>query len=315
MIHKEKLGCSYLRMVNHFIFCDITGVCYMNFKETQIPEDTILFSANSSIYFYLENKLIEVLNDTSLKEVFNYSPSSYIEPIENYFLVSNRISRKEKEIKIIDREGRTIWFDKTNCVYKVIENLLFLFQDSIISLIEVKTGCSLWSYSLPEGYKIVGDFYLFKNVLFVNKKKERSKPIMVALDIQTGEKLWESEVSLLYYKQKDNFLYGFAANTFGDNTFSKVNIENGEVSEKKIENYKKDVASHLANIQDNKLYFAAFNMGEIGIIDLLSEKIIKEIPLNLKQGVTIGAPIVTEDKLYILDREETLHIFEKEEGE
>lgn len=67
----------------------------------------------------------------------------------------------------------------------------------------------------------------------------------------------------------------------------------------------------MATIHNDNLYFSAYKIGEIGIIDLQKQEIIQEFSLNLEKGVGIGAPVVTEDKIYILDSLNTLHIFEK----
>ncbi|MBV7440974.1 hypothetical protein KRX57_06035 [Weeksellaceae bacterium TAE3-ERU29] len=308
---KEIKNCTYLRTVNGLIFYDIDEICYMNGKQTDIPVDTILFTFKNSIFFYEDNILFEVLSDGTVQEIFNYKPSSCIEPIDEYFLVYHRISRTEKYYKLVTKEKKELWKD-SRLTYNVSYNNLLLFQKSKFSKIDIQTGASLWSYTCPEGRKIEGNLYTYEDILVFIEKDDKAHTTLVGLDLQTGNILYKVAVGLINYRQQANKLYGFASNSFGDNTYLEIDITKGGVYEKSFPNYKRDVTGGLFTIKDDYLYYSIFKEGSIGVIDINKKEIIKEEKLDIKEGVQIGAPVVTEDKIYILDSENVLHIYERD---
>lgn len=276
---------------------DYIGVSYGNIiktnsdkKEVSIWNNTnfLLLSKEHSSLNFINNSLF-VLVDFDYENVYSLYKIKVNDNIYNVKIEGFK--------NIIHFDSEKIWVND-------------MFENNIIDCISINNE-NLWSYSLPEGFKIEGKIHLYDNILVVNQIDEQSCSIIVGLDILTGKKLWENKVSLIHYQQKNDFLYGFASNTFGDNVFSKINIKTGEVFEKNFENFAKQVASHLATIHNDNLYFSAYKIGEIGIIDLQKQEITQEFSLNLEKGVGIGAPVVTEDKIYILDSLNTLHIFKK----
>lgn len=314
---------------------------------TKIENISEIYSLSNDLYFVKDGnlmdlnfkKIIGLLNSNCVVDKTLYSNTSkelyYFDTLKNEFILVSNLEKEviffepinknefialigdnENEVLIKYSENEIIWKKPYSpAYYYLLSKNIFLLRDNFntkkITNIDLKTGNPLWLYSLPEGFKIEGKIHLYDNILVVNQIDEQSCSIIVGLDILTGKKLWENKVSLIHYQQKNDFLYGFASNTFGDNVFSKINIKTGEVFEKSFENFAKQVASHLATIHNDNLYFSAYKIGEIGIIDLQKQEIIQEFSLNLEKGVGIGAPIVTEDKIYILDSLNTLHIFEK----
>lgn len=314
---------------------------------TKIENISEIYSLSNDLYFVKDGnlmdlnfkKIIGLLNSNCVVDKTLYSNTSkelyYFDTLKNEFILVSNLEKEviffepinknefialigdnENEVLIKYSENEIIWKKPYSpAYYYLLSKNIFLLRDNFntkkITNIDLKTGNPLWLYSLPEGFKIEGKIHLYDNILVVNQIDEQSCSIIVGLDILTGKKLWENKVSLIHYQQKNDFLYGFASNTFGDNVFSKINIKTGEVFEKSFENFAKQVASHLATIHNDNLYFSAYKIGEIGIIDLQKQEIIQEFSLNLEKGVGIGAPVVTEDKIYILDSLNTLHIFEK----
>lgn len=273
-----------------------------------------LSTYNNELYYFNDSELYKIVMN-KLVEIAKFENVNGVEIVsENTIFSWQKLSRKEYLYTIRDFDNQILWSFQGSDSLKHINGIIFkieLFDDTKFEILDLKTGFPLWSYSLPEGFKIEGQIHLYDNILVVNQIDEQSCSIIVGLDILTGKKLWENKVSLIHYQQKNDFLYGFASNTFGDNVFSKINIKTGEVFEKSFENFAKQVASHLATIHNDNLYFSAYKIGEIGIIDLQKQEITQEFSLNLEKGVGIGAPVVTEDKIYILDSLNTLHIFEK----
>ena len=66
-------------------------------------------------------------------------------------------------------------------------------------------------------------------------------------------------------------------------------------------------------MHDRQLYFVDNHRGnEIGVIDVDKRELIERMPLNIKKKVTIGAPMVTDDKVYVFIRDlKELRVYEK----
>ena len=66
-------------------------------------------------------------------------------------------------------------------------------------------------------------------------------------------------------------------------------------------------------MHDRQLYFVDNRRGnEIGVIDVDKRELIERMPLNIKKKVTIGAPMVTDDKVYVFIRDlKELRVYEK----
>ncbi|MRI63605.1 hypothetical protein EDM00_06330 [Ornithobacterium rhinotracheale] len=322
MIYKRKeiKNCSYLRVVNGAIFCDINGVCYMNWEKTQIPEDTIIFCYQKRTYFYLENELYEILLNGRLKKIIDFCPSSYIEPIENYYLVFNRISRKEKSYKLIDCNKNTIWLDEINWGYKVVKNLLFLFEnDNKLSFIDIKTGSPLWSYSLPKGFNIDNKPKLVNNILFFKAYNENQKnQLLTGLDIETGAVIWQDMyevtnernfIQATAYNEADQLYYGFYSN------YQVFNPKTGKlIFKKEIEDIEKyDLEPYINAIYDDKLWFVSGRglQTKFGYINIQTQQIelLQDFPQD--DDEFFDAPIYHDGKLYLRGKHfNNLYVFE-----
>ena len=66
-------------------------------------------------------------------------------------------------------------------------------------------------------------------------------------------------------------------------------------------------------MHDRQLYFVDNRRGnEIGVIDVDKRELIERAPLNIKKKVTIGAPVVTDDKVYVFIRDlKELRVYDK----
>jgi len=316
--YKQILNCDSLSLkyVNHNIFYDVDKKCYVNDQVSSIPVDSILFENNNKVFYFEDGSLFRMDTVSEISKEIYIKDSSYINPVSNHYLIYERKSRKEKIYSLIDDKKNIIWISEGNIEIKVINDYLFKSNsENSFTILDIKTGKPLWLHKLTEKSKIYGDLHLHQEILVVPQENEQSQITLVGLDINTGKKLWETKTALAYYKKKNGFLYGFASTSFGDNYYSEVNIETGEVFEKSFENFTENVVSHLAMIKDDFLYFSIYkNNCKIGILDLKRKKIIYEHSLGLDNGVQIGAPVVTDDKLYVLDSTNTLHVFKKEEN-
>lgn len=315
MIYKKINNCTYLRVVNDLLFCDVDGICYQNWQKSKIPEDTILLSINDKIFYYEDNCLYEVVKPSGIiNETFKYEPSSYIEPIKNYYLIFNRISRKEKNYRLVDKEKNVIWLDDKNWGYKILQDFIFLFEESKISHVNLHTSKELWHYTLPEGFKIFGSVQMIDNVLFfrcTDSNLDNSKNI--GLNIHTGEVLWEIE-NTVYFQidHKNKLLRGYQGAYYQVvDPFSGKLLVNNYLKE----NWDKGIfpSSQNNTITEDKLLFVS-GRGEntkFGAINLATSEIdfIQDFPLE--NDGQLDKPVFHQNKLYLRDTNNVLYVLEK----
>lgn len=314
MIQKKIENCTYLRLIKDSLFCDIEGVCYMNWKKTGIPPDTILFSYNNRIFYYNNYFLNEVLESSEvILKKFKYEPSSYIEPIRDYFLVFNRISRKEKNYRLINQEKKVLWLDDKNWGYKVFQDDLYLIENSKIANINLETTETLWHYTLPEGFKIFGSVQAIDSILFfscVDANLRNSK--LISLKEKTGEVLWELENLIDFqidYKHK--LLRGYQGayyqviDPFAGQLLVNKNLK--ELWDKGI-----DPDAVRNTITEDKLWFVSGRgkNTKFGAIDLETSEIdfIQDFPLE--NDGQLDKPVFHQNKFYLRDTNNVLYVLE-----
>ena len=317
MISKEIQNCTYFRIVNDLLFCDIGGVCYMNWQKTEIAEDTIMFCNDGKVFYYEKHCLYEVMSNGTIKEAFKYEPSSYIESIENCYLIFNRISRYDKNYRLVDKEKNIVWLDNKNWGYKIIENSLFLFEENKISKITIQTGKPLWLHTLPEGFTIRGSVQAIDNVLFFIAYKDNHYQLVTGLDIETGNVLYQNQYEVTTANNfivarnlnpSDNLMYGYG------HVYQVLNPKTGEIILQKtfVENQKYDLLPGVQSIYDNKLWFVS-RRGEkakFGAVNLKTSEIdfIQDFPLE--NDGQLDKPVFHNEKLYLRDTNDILYVLE-----
>ncbi|EKB56730.1 hypothetical protein [Bergeyella zoohelcum] len=284
--------------------CNINDFYIYNTKHFILKED------ESSLFAYnMEDRKFEKILELDEEVIF-------FEPINKETVIAC-INRENKEYIAKYEKGYKRWeIAGQPCYYNLLHDKIIFLRDDYdtkkITKLNVQTGKSLWSYTCPEGRKIEGNLYAYQEVLAFIEIDDNVQTTLVGLDIHSGEILYKEVVGLIHYQQQGNKLYGFASTTFGDNTYSEIDILKGEVYEKSFPNYKRNTVSHLATIKEDYLYYSIYKDGGIGIIDTKKKEIIKEEFLDIEDGIQIEAPVVTEDKIYILDSEQVLHIYQRE---
>lgn len=147
-------------------------------------------------------------------------------------------------------------------------------------------------------------------------------------NIQTGKKLWvlkddkHTDIFPCHFNVgEDKMLYACKSHWKNTDRNSKnieltsINPHNGEFNRHIL----KEVDQHTVIspwntcIYGNKLYYADNRPGCIlGVVDLDKKQIVDEYCLNLKKGFTMGAPIVTEDKIYqFIRNKKEVWVFDK----
>ena len=142
-------------------------------------------------------------------------------------------------------------------------------------------------------------------------------------NIHTGKKLWEisnaEEIVCpnTFFVGEDQYLYGCCTEcAYYDEEskliMTKLNPKNGNTESIDV-GMGFSAMSYDVNMHGRQLYYTDNRRGnEIGVIDVDKRELIERMPLNIKKKVTIGAPMVTDDKVYVYIRDlKELRVYEK----
>jgi outer membrane protein assembly factor BamB len=143
-----------------------------------------------------------------------------------------------------------------------------------------------------------------------------SKPNLfnvLALEKSTGKIIWETENTHPYYcfDEVNNKLYGLGHKQF--EVISTVTGKKALIAQLDVNVF---ISSHLTFYSDGFLYFSSQldnNIPVFGAVNVKSGKLefIQEVKIEGEKSFRIGLekPIVVENRLYIKDSLNTLHIF------
>jgi hypothetical protein len=185
-----------------------------------------------------------------------------------------------------------------------------------------KTGERLWVYEEKEIVEVGGLFLSANEEIFESKAMKIAKVFPVVDDvvvivshimtegiykaqgfkIRTGEKLWELRDVCLddFFEGDDKMLYG-CLTIFGDLILCRLDPFTGKFDKWVVKSDKGlGVCSWNVSMHNNRLYYGSNRPGcEFGIIDCGKKELVESVALGLKSGYQIGAPIVSDGKVYV----------------
>lgn len=140
---------------------------------------------------------------------------------------------------------------------------------------------------------------------------------LYSVNKNTGEINWKTETSLLDYSLDNNKLYGLGGKRF--EVISTLTGKKELVAELDINIV---ISSHLTYYNDGFLYFSSHldnNIPVFGAVNVKTGKLdfIQEVKIEGEKSFRIGLekPIVVDNRLYVKDSLNNLHIFEKDQNE
>jgi outer membrane protein assembly factor BamB len=178
-----------------------------------------------------------------------------------------------------------------------------------------KTGEFLWQYTdvdanLKINWKCIP---VVDDVVVIISQDCGVMGKVQGFNIRTGEKLWELDrrdriCSNTFFVGEDKMLYGCIVLYFGgiaELNLCEINPFTGKLERTVVlKDNDLDVCSWLVTMHGRRLYYADNRDGkEIGVIDVDRKEIVERQPLEIKKNVTIGAPVVTDDRMYVYIRE------------
>ena len=307
----------------HSILISPLSLQFLNYKEPYFYIPDIY----GNTYLIMENE-VRFLKDIFIKDVIS----------DSFLLVS-----KDKKTAILNIINNEFHYILNSRIFKFLEwkEKLFFKNKNTIQGIEIYTGQFLWEFPLSslgkwknswdeerdfEVYKLIG---IYNNIFWAFIEIGG----FIGLDIKTGELKYRiseyhmGKESKLFFRS-DYYLDNERGKIFGlAHIFIEIDLNQdlpfvtqyGLQEEFEKYNIKKanDTAEDFV-VQDNLLYFYLAEQLRFGILDI-----------NTKEIIYISEPIavverdnsftrlrdlkVSENKVYILDSNDTLHIFEREE--
>ena len=307
----------------HSILNSPLSLQFLNYKEPYFYIPDIY----GNTYLIME-KEVRFLKDIFIKKVIS----------DSFLLVS-----KDKKTAIFDIINNEFHYILNSRIFKFLEwkEKLFFKNKNTIQGIEIYTGKFLWEFPLSslgkwknswdeerdfEVYKLIG---IYNNILWAFIEIGG----FIGLDIKTGELKYRISE---YHMEKESKLF-FRSDYYLDNERGKIfglahifieidlNQDPPFVTQyglqEEFEKYNIKKANDIAEdfvVQDNLLYFYLAEQLKFGVLDI-----------NTKEIIYVSEPIavverddsftqlrdlkVSENKVYILDSNHTLHIFEREE--
>ena len=255
-----------------------------------------------------------------------YSQPTFFE--ENVWIEYSYLEDKNANVRFMEHGKEKLFSLKTsNGLHSpryIKEQSVFLFNDPSQKYLLAcsKNGDFLWQYTEEaDDLKInwccipVADDV----VVVISLYGARPKKIQ-GFNIRTGERLWKIESEAKYepdtfFMGKDKMLYGCRGYVIRPGIgVTKLNPFTGEL-EVSLSNNEEvfDFMPWNVTMHDRQLYFVDNRRGnEIGVIDVDKRELIERAPLNIKKKVTIGAPVVTDDKVYVFIRDlKELRVYDK----
>ncbi len=241
------------------------------------------------------------------------------------FLAKRTEIRREYEFSLLDlKSGKTKWSDKSMIRYfsKTDNQLLFTdFFGEIYKKRRFEDGSTVWTLDFSEN-RINGNVLLIDNVLVFPTTNQD----LIGIEIETGKELWRLPNCNLHHQQQPNtnYLVGLASNSFGDNFYQVIDSVSGKkIVYKKFDNFFYETQPTLACITAIHYYFISNVVGDgtgikserqthLGCINLQTHEIewIEKVGTTANRVSSYQKPEINGNKIYLLDGEKTLYIYE-----
>ena len=234
----------------------------------------------------------------------------------------SRLSIVENGSEYLIDINETNLTDSFYITQKKENSVIFMSHNSLSLLFYTKTGQRLWEYrEEDENLKINGRCIpvVDDDVVVISLYGARPKKIQ-GFNIRTGERLWISQSEAKYEPDTfhigaDKMLYGCRGYVVSPGIgITKLNPLTGELEVSLINKDEEfDFMPWNVTMHDRQLYFVDNRRSnEIGVIDVDKRELIERVPINIKKKVSIGAPVVTDDKVYVFISDlQELRVFEK----
>lgn len=265
---------------------------------------------NNNLYYQTENG----------KSLFRFDIKKGINEEINgeYYLfraVSNgneMLIENGNQIELIDKNNRINSNALKRIPNSINKGLAVRKRKNKIICENIQTGERRWEIEIEE--KIFGEIKLYQEIVFISTSEGK----LIALNIYNGNKLWE--INTFPYPQIDNSEFKLYT-IQGEFDYISIDIKSGKITNK-VNNWAdksdyaglKDVFGGFASIYENFIIIPNNERCQIFFLEKDSSRVINQIQLEFpelknQEPQIIKAPILYKNRLYILDSQETLHIY------
>jgi hypothetical protein len=290
---------------------------------TRIFENQLKKIEENQLFFQVENIVYRLIfSDLSISIFFTTTENKDIWIFNDDYIFEAERTKNRREYKfdfLSLREKKVLWSDISVIRFYSKSNELLLFTDFLGNVFKNRNicdGAEIWSLDFQDNklntnVKLINDTLVF----------ETSNQDLIGIESQTGKELWRLSKSNLHLQQQPstNYLVGLSSNSFGDNFYQVIDPINGvKLIDKKFENFFYETTPNLACITETHYYFISNVLGDgtgtkserithLGCINLQTHELewIERIV-----GIGFLKPEVHNNKFYLLDGEQTLHIYE-----
>ena len=322
---------------------------YLNDKLFEQPNqfNVAYFWNNFVIYGNLENmSMYSLLNEniTQLEPKYSYYWNFYNEENSKMLISQNRRTNESgnriADYYLFNLKNKTaqeyLFTEKPQI--KVIGNKGVIIKDATLFAYSLLTGLYLWEVDLSiqnlKIYTILG--IKDENLIIVCENKEQ-KNILLSLDVNTGKEIWVKDMNF----GKDRFIFNSDNSTIinlyargfwleerriavGNNIFREINTKDGSVKREGMLDELDKVGLSIGNhvLQEDKIYFTAryknsFDGVVVGVLDYETLSLLwwEEVKMDEADGFGnfLTQIQVSENKIYVLDKTGTLHIYERDD--
>lgn len=300
-------------------------VYYLNDVAFIDYEDSVRFSSfQNHLYFCKNSTLFKIIDNSTYKEICHFEGFHLLSAVANNMLFSRKIiSRRESQYAVYDFNCNLLWSHTgTESIirFKRFVKYSTRFNQTDFEARDIKSGETLWKYMTEDEFKIPinvgGNFNVVDDIFVISQVKEANpidEVLTVGLNMHTGEKFWQVKGGSHYHilNPANNLLYAFTSNIVGDNFLIELNPVTGEYKETHFNDFKGSTKPHLCAIHKNKLYFSNNKAGcGLGVIDLDTKELVEQYDFNFKEVIKIYAPQIGNNKIYVLDTLNTIHVLE-----
>lgn len=313
-----------------------------NHKIIHTDKNNALFVDNISInkkaYFYdlYQNKLVFDFkrNITFLDVVSTQEENIEFKSIikfdgKRYLLLTSKSNQEYCELSVYDLltnyekrlEEKYYWG-----IGDIFDNNFYFDENKFLKSLSLLTGEYDWEVALNRHGEILKIFGVVDTTLVVCWHRGHRTFGLLGIDLTSGQIRWNMDNNQLFDGRTAQLSDGklFSTSAYGDESYYiELDIRTqhvlcyGEIPHLKS----LGLRIRWINWQDNFLYFSAFYQDSfgaeaIGVLDKNSLDLLWWERVSLEKGAFLvnEAPQVAGNKLYVLDNEGTLHIFEKEQS-
>lgn len=298
-----------------------------------------LYPLNEDENFVVRNNVLKIYTDTTVKIEKNNDliqiPVKFVVPYffsEDTYIEYDSITKK---IRFVYENNENVFFINTDLPLECrwLHHNVLVFNNYIKDnnlLFYSTTGEKLWEYKTENSDWKINRMCIpmVDDVVVIINSYNLMTVSIEGYNIQTGKKLWvlkddkHTDIFPCHFNVgEDKMLYACKSHWKNTDRNSKnieltsINPHNGEFNRHIL----KEVDQHTVIspwntcIYGNKLYYADNHPGCIlGVVDLDKKQIVDEFSLNLKKGFRMGAPAVTEDKIYqFIRNKKEVWVFDK----